>query len=121
MTKAERRVLITENASVIRAALSLVLGLIKSEADVTPGTRDTLQRCAQCDRLVLDLRTAKGLPCGISPGVRNLRASQVGNVLVVNGEVTSLQILQQVQELRHRHFLPEKLTFVLRHFVHALF
>jgi DNA-binding response OmpR family regulator len=121
--EAERRIFITEKAPVIRNALCTLLTGATSESDTIPGTRERLEAFAKegCDRLVLDLRTVKESSGCMSPGVRNVRASQIGTVLVVTGEVTSPEILQEIEELRHSHSFAKHLTSDLRAFVHLLF
>lgn len=119
----ERYILTTGKASVIRDALSLVLAGVKSEGDLTPGSRERLGALTRecCDRLILDLRTAKELPSGISPKVRNLRVSHLGQVLVVTGEVTGSEILDEIEALCRPHFSPGHLASSLLAFVHMLF
>ena len=123
MKKGERHVLATGKGPVIRNALSLVLAGVKSEDDVSPGTRQSLELFARngCDRLLLDLRTARELPAGTVPGIRNLRASQLGQVLVVTGDVTAPEILQEVRALCRSHFSPEYLAAGLLAVAHLLF
>ena len=119
----ERYILTIGKASVIRDALSLVLAGVKSEGDLTPGSRERLEAFAKngCDRMILDLRTGKELPGGISPRVRNLRVSHIGQVLVVTGEVSEPGILQQIEALRRPHSFPQHLTSSLLAFIHMLF
>ncbi|MEJ2007612.1 MAG: hypothetical protein P8Z30_05535 [Acidobacteriota bacterium] len=108
MEEGERHVLTSGKAFVIRDALSLILAGVKSEGDITPGTRERLWAFVKerCDRLILDLRTAKDPTEGVSPGVRNLRVSHLGQVLVVTGEVTAPEILHEIQALRRPRFFP---------------
>lgn len=123
MKQGERYILTTGKASVIRDALSLVLAGVKSAGDLTPGSRERLGALTRehCDRLILDLRTAKELPSSISPRVRNLRVSHLGQVLVVTGEVTGSEILHEIEVLRRPHFSPGHLASSLLAFVHMLF
>lgn len=123
LKEGKRHVLITEKAPVIRNALSALLAGVKSEGDVTPGTREKLEAFAKqgCDRLVLDLRTVKEAPGGIASGVRNLRASQLGPVLVVTGEVAAPHILQEIEALRRHHPFPKHVATGLLAFVHMFF
>jgi hypothetical protein len=123
LKKGERYVLATGNASVIRKALSLVLAGVKSEGDVSPGTYQSLELFARngCDRLVLDLRTARELPAGMAPRVRNLRASHLGQVLVVTADVTASHILHEIRALCRPHFSPQYLTSGLRALAQMLF
>lgn len=123
MEEGERHILTTGEASVIRDALTLVLGGIKSEGDLTPSTQERIEAFTRehWTRLILDLRTARDLPDGISPKVRNLRASHIGQVLVITGEVTSPEILHEIDVLRHTHSFPAHVSSGLRSVVHMLF
>ena len=112
MKEGERYILTTGKASVIRDALCLVLARVQSEGDLTPGSCESLAAFARerCDRLILDLRTVKEPPVGIDPGVRNLRASHLGQVLVVTGEVAGSEILHEIEALRRPHRFPQQLV-----------
>ena len=123
MKEGERRILIAEKASVVRDALSVLLAGVESEGDVTPGTRERLEEFAKegCGALILDLRTVEEPLDGISPGVRNIRASHIGRVSVVSCEVITPQILQQIEELCCPHSFPKQLVSSLGAFVHTLF
>lgn len=111
----ERRTLTTEKASVIKEALSLVLSGVRYAGDVSPGTSASLEAYARngCQRMVLDLRAAKNVPFGGVSGVRNLRASHIGQVLVVTGEVTDPGILHQIDVRNHRQPFPAHLASAL--------
>lgn len=123
LKNSERYVLTTGKASVIRNVLSLVLTEIKSEADVSPGTHQSLKAFAKngCDRMVLDLRAVREPPVGIGSGVSNLKASYIGQVLVVTGEVSAPRILREIDALRRPHFSPQCLASALLTFIHMLF
>lgn len=123
MQEGERHIFTTGKASVIREELSVLFAAVNYEGDIIPGTRERLEAFAKegCDRLVLDLRTVKDPPGGIAPGVRNLRVSQLGPVLVVTGEVTNPQILHEIEALRRTHSFPQHLASGLLAFVHMLF
>lgn len=123
MKEAERCVLIIEKAPVIRGALSVLLAEVKSKNSLTPGTLETLEGFARqgCDKLILDLRNAKESLGGIAPGVRNLRISHIGQVLVVSAEVTEPGILQKIKDIHRAHHFPAHLASGLRFFVHLLF
>lgn len=123
MKEGERQILITEMVPVIRGALSALLAEVKSEDSFAPGTLETLEGFARqgCDKLILDLRKPKESPGGIAPGVRNLRASQLGPVLVVTGEVPSPELMHEIKALRHAHSFPRHLASTLLTFVHRLF
>lgn len=118
-----RYVLTTGKVSVIRAVLSLVLAEVKSGGDVAPGTYQSLQAFAKdgCDRMILELRRPKEPPAGISPRVRNLRASHMGQVLVVSGEITAPEILHEIEALARPHFSPKHVISGLLAFVRTLF
>lgn len=119
----DRHILVTEKASVIRDVLSVLVAEVKSEGGATPGTHERLEAFAKegCGRLVLDLRTVKEPSGGISRGVRNLRASQLGPVLVVTGEVAAPRILHQLEAPRHSHSFPRHVASGLLAVVHMLF
>lgn len=123
MDEVNRYVLTTGNTSVIRDMVSTVLAGVKSEKDLTPDSRERLQAFlnGQCERLVLDLRTTRELPSDISPRVRNLRVSHLGQVLVVTGEVTSPGIFREIEALRRPRFSLQHLACGLLAFVHVLF
>lgn len=123
MKQGERYILTTGRASAIRDALSLVLAGVKSEGDLTPGSRERLGVLTRehFDRLILDLRTAKELPSGTSPRVQNLQVSHLGQVLVVTGEVTGSDILHEIEALRRPHFSLGHIASSLLAFVHMLF
>ena len=123
MKETARCVLTTEKASVIQNALSALLAGVSPEDGTTPGTRERLAAFAKqgCDKLILDLRMAEKSSGRISPGVRNLRASQLGPVLVVTGDATSPELIHQIEALRHAHSFPRHLTSGLLAFVHMLF
>jgi DNA-binding response OmpR family regulator len=118
-----RRTLTTEKASVIRDALSLVLSGVKYEGDVAPGTSASLEAFAKngCQRMVLDLRAADQPSVGAASGVRNLRASHIGQVLVVTAEVSDPGILHEIEALRRPHPLPAHIASGLLAFVHMVF
>lgn len=123
MKECERYILTTGKASVIRDALSLVLAGVNSEGNLIPGTRKRPETFIgkQCDRLILDLRTAEGLPSAISQRVRNLRVSHLGRVLVVTGDVATPGILREIEALSHPHFFPKYAVSGLLALVSMLF
>ncbi len=123
MKKGERYILTTGKASVIRNALYLVLAGVKSEGDLTPGTREGLSALVKerCDRLILDLRMAGEPPGSISPRVRNLRVSHLGEVLVVTGDVTAPGMIREIEALHHPHSSSQHLASSLLAFAHMLF
>jgi hypothetical protein len=123
LKKGERHVLATGKGPVIQKALSLVLAGVKSEGDASPRTCHIFEEFARngCDKLLLDLRTAGELPAGAAPRVRNLHASQLGQVLVVTGDVTAPHILQEVRALCRSHFSPQYLAAGLLALANMLF
>lgn len=120
LNASERYVLTTSKASVIRGVLSLLLARVKSEGDVSPGTLQSLEALSRegCDRLIVELRRPREPPAGISPRVRNLRVSHLGQVLVVSGEVSSPEILHEIEMLRRPRYSFQSLTTTLLTFVH---
>lgn len=123
MKEAERRILTTEKAAVIRNALCTLLARVNSEGDIAAGTRKRLEAFAKqgCEKLILDLRMAEKSSGGVSPGVRNLRASQLGPVLVVTGEATTPETLHEIEALCHQPLFPRHVASGLLAFVHMLF
>ncbi|MBZ5672378.1 MAG: hypothetical protein LAO04_21985 [Acidobacteriia bacterium] len=119
----ERYIFTAEKASGIRNALSVLLAGVESEGDVTHSARERLEEFMKddCDGLILDLRGVEVPPNGVSPVVRNVRASHVGRVLVITGEVTDPQVFRQLEELDVPHFPLKYMTTGLRTFAHALF
>lgn len=71
--------------------------------------------------MILDLRTPKERTGENSPGVRNLRASRIGQVLVVTGEVTGPQMLREFDALRRSHLSIRNVTSGLVAVAHMLF
>jgi hypothetical protein len=118
----ERYVLTTGKVSVIQGVLSLLLAGVKSEGAVAPSAYQSLDAFSKngCDRMILELRTPKETPAGISPKVGNLRVSYIGQVLVVSGEVTSPEILREIERLRRPHFSLQYVASALLAFVHVL-
>jgi hypothetical protein len=105
----------------IRSALSILLAGLESEGKVTRSAREKLDRVLNhdCDGLILDVRRARLRPDEVSPAVRNVRASLLGRVLVVTGEVTEPQVLQQIEALGALHFPLKHMTTGLRPFAPA--
>jgi hypothetical protein len=123
LREGERYVLATSKAPVIQKALSLVLAGVKSEGDASSDTHQILELFTRngCDRLILDLRTAREVPGGMAPRVTNLRASHLGQVLVVTNEATAPHILQEVRVLCRSHFSAQYLAAGLLALAHMLF
>lgn len=123
MEDGDRRIFTTGNASVIRDALSVLFEAICQEGELTAGARKRLESFARehCDQMILDLRTSRE-PTGILlPGVRNFRASHVGRVLVITGEVTSPGMLRKIEALHRQHSFPARMAAGLRAFVRMAF
>ena len=123
MEEVGRRIFATGKTSVIRDVLSLLTTGVKLEADLTLDTREKLEPFTTeiCDRLIFDVRTAKEAFDQMSTRVRNLRASHVGQVLVITGEVTEPGILREIEVIHRPHHTPAHLASGLRSFVHMLF
>lgn len=121
--EAERHVFTTEKASVIREAMSLVLSEARFADNVAPGTAASLEACAKngCQRMILDLRAPGEPPFGMASRIRNLRASHIGQVLVVSGEVTDPRLLHQLEALRHPQSFPVHLASSLVALAHMFF
>jgi hypothetical protein len=119
----ERYILTTAKVSVMRDVLSLVLAEAKSEGAVIPGAFRSLEVVANtgCDRMILELRRPKEPAVGIPPRVRKLRASHLGRVLVVTGDTTAPEILNEIDALRRPHLPFRHLTSGLLTFVRTLF
>jgi hypothetical protein len=119
----DRRIVITERASVIRNAFSVLLTGIESEGDATPGTREILQEFSKqdCHNLILDLREVEEPFAGAPIGIRNLHASRVGRVLVVICEIDAPRIFQQIENLCRPRFFPKQWTSGLAAFMHMFF
>lgn len=121
--ESRRCVLTTGKAPVIRDVLKFVLAGSNSEGDITDGTRERLWSFVKdhCDRMILDLRTVEEPAGGASPGLRKVRISHLGQVLVVTGEVTTPEILRAIDALRRPHFFPRMLTAGLFTLINILF
>ena len=123
MKQAARHVFIAEEAPVIQNALYTLLAGVQSRRDAAPFTRERLKEIAEagCDRLVLDLRAVQESSAGMSPRVRNIRASHLGKVVVITCEVAPPDLVHQIEELCRPHFFPRHLVFSLGAFAYALF
>jgi hypothetical protein len=123
MKEAQRRIIITGNAPVIRDAISVLLASVESEDGTTPGPREELQRFSKqnCHNLILDLREV-GEPFGETPaGIKNFCVNRVGGVLVVNCEIDTPRIFQQIEQLCRPHLPTKQLATGLVAFIHILF
>ncbi len=121
----ERYILTTDKVSVIQDVLSLLFAAVKSERDITPDTCPSLEAFAKgnCDRMILELRRPKEPSAGIRPWVRRLQVSRLGRAPVVTGDATSseIEILNEIEVLRHPHFPSQHLTSRLRIVSRTLF
>ena len=99
----ERYILTTDKPSVMRNVLSLVSAGARSEGAATHVSCLSLDAVAKdgCDRMILELRRPKEPTAGTLPGVRNLRTSHFGRVLVVTGDATGAEILREIDAVRH--------------------
>ena len=123
MKDPERYVLTTSKAPVIQDVLSLVLGMVKSERNLAPGTIPSLEAYTKngCNRMILELRRPKQSPVGISPTVRNIRVSHLGEVLVLTGDATAPEILREIEAIRRPHFSLQYLATGMVAFGHLFF
>ena len=106
----ERHVLtIAERPLILKALDTLSTGL-ESERGETLGTLKRLEEFAKegCGGLILKLDTIEELLGGTPQGVRNLRASLIGGVLVVTCQVTSREVLR-IKLLTRRQSLSKHL------------
>jgi hypothetical protein len=120
--EADRYVFTADRSPRIRSALSILLAGLESEGGVTRSAREKLDAVLEhdCDGLILDVRRVRVRPDGVSPAVRNLRASLLSRVLVVTGEVADPQVLREIEALGAAHFPLRHMTTGLRPFAHAL-
>ena len=114
---------ILEKAPSVHNALCVLLAGVGCEGDVAHSIRKIHEMFGEAnrDKLVLDLQYAGTPPSPVSPGVKNLKASLVGRILVVTGEVTDIKVFRQIEELVVSHFSLKHMTSSLRTIVHALF
>lgn len=123
MKEAERRIFVVEKAPGVRNALCALLAGIGGEGDVVPSRRETQERIseANCDRLILDLRYAPTAPGPATPRVKNLKASLVGGILLVTGEVSDTTVFRRIEDFGLRHFSLKHMTSSLHAFIRMLF
>lgn len=96
----DRYFLTTGDASVMQNVLSFVSARDKSEGALAPEAVAN----DRWDKMILELRRPKEPAAGAAPQVKNLRTSHFGRVLVVTGEATAPEILDEIDALRHPQF-----------------
>ena len=106
----ERHVLTIEDRPLILKALNTLSTGLGSQGKETLRTLKRLEEFVKegCGGLILKLDTIEELLGGTPQGVRNLRASLIGGVLVVTCQVTSREALR-IKVLTRRHFHPKHL------------
>lgn len=118
-----RQILIAQEAPVVQNALFTLLADTQSKRDLAPGTRERLKALAEegRDQLILELHAVEQPLAGTSPRIKNVRFDQLGQVAVVTCEVSTSQLVHQIDEFCRPHFFPKHLMFSLGVFAHALF
>ena len=122
MEEGKKHVFIADKASIIRDALSILRAALEPESDVSPGAREKLEAISkeECDNIILELQV-EGESCGgMSPGVRNIRTSYMGRVLVVRCEIADPRILQQIMELHRLNFCLMPTALAVAAFINML-
>ena len=106
----ERHVLTIEDRPLILKALNTLSTGLGSQGKETLRTLKRLEEFVKegCGGLILKLDTIEELLGGTPQGVRNLRASLIGGVLVVTCQVTSREALR-IKLLTRRQSLPKHL------------
>ena len=106
----ERHVLTIEDRPLILKALNTLSTGLGSQGEETLRTLKRLEEFVKegCGGLILKLDTIEELLGGTPQGVRNLRASLIGGVLVVTCQVTSREALR-IKVLTRRQSLPKHL------------
>ncbi len=101
---ARRKVLIVEDEPSIRNVLYVLLAALGCEGDVAYTGQQALAMISRerFDAVLLDLRCNNLAPDDVVAGIKELRPSLVGRVLVITGEVTD----PRTMELIERHCLP---------------
>ena len=102
----DRYFLTTGNPSVMRNVLSLVTARDKSDGALNPEAIEN----HRWEKMILELRRPKESAAGAAPEVTNLRTSHLGRVLVVTGDATAPEILDEIDALRHPQFSLRWLT-----------
>ena len=113
----DRYFLTTGNASVMRNVLSFVSARDKSEGALSP---EAVEK-DRWEKMILELRRPKEPAAGVAAEVKNLRTSHLGRVLVVTGDATSPEILDEIDALRRPQFSLSWLTSGLVAFGRTVF
>lgn len=113
----DRYFLTTGNPSVMRNVLSLVTARDKSDSALNP---EAIEK-DRWEKMILELRRPKESAAGAAPEVTNLRTSHLGRVLVVTGDATAPEILDEIDALRHPQFSLRWLTSGLLAFGRTVF
>ncbi len=113
----DRYFLTTANPSVMRNVLSLVTARDKSDGTLNP---ESIEK-DRWEKMILELRRPKEPAAGAAPEVTNLRTSHLGRVLVVTGDATVPEILDEIDALRHPQFSLRWLTSGLLAFGRTVF
>ncbi len=124
-----RKVLVIEGEAAVRNLIRVLLESLGCECTLAPGIDRALAILKQrnFDAVVLDFRSSEGDPAQIVSGIREIRPSLIGRVLVINGEgadphavdligrhcfptVSRNKILQQLWESLQKIFAPHGLA-----------
>ncbi len=122
MQVAERQVFTIDEPLLIRNILGLFSARAKFEGSESSGICRRLEGLAKqgCEMLILNLRLLDESLEETAAASRNLRASLVGGVLVVTGQVTG-SLIFEIEKLAHQHFFPTHLFSSLNAFVQSFF
>jgi len=120
--EADRYILTAEKAARIRSLVSVLLAGVECDGDVAQRARDRLDEFMEheCIGLILDLRRVAVPPEGASTPVMNVRASLLGDVLVITGEVTDPEVFREIEAVGGLHCPPKQRTSEFRSYAHAL-
>jgi DNA-binding NtrC family response regulator len=107
-----RKVLIIEDEPTIRNVLYVLLAGLGCDGDVAYGTQQALSmiRKDRFDAVLLDLRSAHLPPEQMVSAITELRPSLVGRVLVITGELSDPNTLEELERCAVPHISLSRVT-----------
>jgi len=107
-----RKVLVIEEEPEALNALYVLLAGMQCEGEVVYGIPDALAKISRAtfDAVVLDLRCSEESTGRAVARIKEIRASLVGRLLVITGDVTSPDVLDAIErqclpKVRRRHLI----------------
>jgi hypothetical protein len=113
----DRYFLTTGDPTVMQNVLSFVSARDRSEGALAP---EAIEK-DRWEKMILELRRPKEAASVAAPEVTNIRTSHIGRVLVVTGDATAPEILDEIDALRHPQFSFRWLTSGLLAFGRTIF